>query len=464
MYCTITPNKTGGCSGLINYLEKEDSQTRDFANYLDKENQLTDKPDLFFNGERRDVDKFEVIEQIDKSGSRGFMKNESRFFSLTFNPSEKEIAHIRYLAYNEALKLEASGTPGSFDDMKEEIRKELFKQYAVECMDNYAKNFGRDGISDNKDLVWYGKIERDRYWKYNCDEVKYNKKLFTQISRLEKKSPVPTRQTADKIQELHSKLIRECDVRKGGADKVITEMMPKSGDNYHIHVVVSRRAKDLNMKLSPLAKARSDNEHKVSVTKKNEKSEIEVIGQKTCKIGFDRNKFVMSNEQSFDKTFNYQRSWIETIEARKLQKENPELYKETAKEKYKEENGYTRRELEASRDGKHMGISGRTVDKVTQEAGLKYIREAKPYYKVVKTAVKGYSVLAYNTRANTMIRDQALKNYAGLNRDIGNLAKDVIMRGTGLSKSLSVVNPYIAAANLIRSGIQLAQGNKGQEY
>jgi hypothetical protein len=449
MYCTITPNKTGGCSGLINYLEKEDSVTRDFANYLDKENRITEQPDLFFNGDRRDIDKFEVIERIDKSGSRGFMKDESRFFSLTFNPSAKEIEHIKYLAYNEALKLEASGVPGNFDDIKEGIRKELFKQYAVECMDNYAKNFGRDGIEGNKDLVWYGKIEKDRYWKYNCDEVKHNKKIFTQISRLEKKSPVPTRQTADKIQELRSKLIRECDIRKGGVDRVITEMMPKSGDNYHIHIVVSRKAKDLNMKLSPLAKARSNEEHKV--------------GEKTCKIGFDRNKFVMNNERSFDKTFNYERSWVETIEARKLQKEDPELYKETAKEKYKEENGYTRSNREV-RNEKGMKISGRTVDRVTQEAGLKYIQEAKPYFTVVKTAVKGYSVISYNIQANTLARNQALKNYGSLNRNIGNLAKDVITKGSGLSKSLGVVNPYMAAANLIRSGVQLAQGNKGQEY
>jgi hypothetical protein len=57
------------------------------------------------------------------------------------------------LAYNESLKLEASRTPGNFDDMKEEIRKELFKQYTVEYVNNYARNFRWDGIKDNKYLV-----------------------------------------------------------------------------------------------------------------------------------------------------------------------------------------------------------------------------------------------------------------------------------------------------------------------
>jgi len=465
MYCTITANKTGGCSGLIDYLEKEDSLTKDFANYLDKENELTDRPDLFFNGEKTDIDKFEVIETIDKSCSKGLMKNESRFFSLTFNPSEKEINHIKYLAYNEALKLEAAGVPGDFDKMKEDITRNLFKQYAVQCMDNYAQNFERPGINSNKDLVWYGKVERDRYYKYNSPEVKHNKKIISQINKLEKKSLIPTQKTADKILELRANLIRECDVRKGGADKVITEMMPKSGQNYHIHIVVSRKAKDLNIKLSPLAKARNNKEHIVSITQKTDRG-IEKVGETKCQVGFDRNKFVKNNEFSFDKSFEYSRPWVDSIEARKLYKENPEKYKEIAKEKYLEENRYPERskQQDLSRDSKELSrISGRALDKFTQEAGLKYIQEAKPYFQIVKTAVRGYSKLQYNNTANMRVRTEALKNYDTINKSIGNLSKEIVTKGTGLSRTLSTVNPYMAALNIVRSGIQLSQ-NKGQEY
>jgi hypothetical protein len=68
--------------------------------------------------------------------------------------------------------------------------------------------------------------------------------------------------------------------------------------------------------------------------------------------------------------------------------------------------------------------------------------------------------ISYHTKANTLAKNRALENYGSLNRITGNLARDVVLKAAGLSKA----NPYIAAAGLIKYGVQLGQGNKGQEY
>ncbi|MFV0468513.1 MAG: MobB family relaxase [Dysgonomonas sp.] len=491
MYITITPNKKGGCSDLINYLEKENDQIRDFANYLDKENQLVEQPDPFFNGENSDIDKFEVIERIDKN-CKGLSKDESRFFSLTFNPSAKEIDHIDLLAHIEALKLEAAGVGEDLYKVKEEIARNLYKEYAIKCMDNYAQNFNREHIKDNKDLVWYGKVEKDRYWKYNSPEVKQNKKVQRQIDKLEKKYPKPTEKQQAKIDELKKTLIRECDVRKNGKDKVITEMMPKSGANYHIHIVVSRRDKEQCVKLSPLAKARNDAQHKVAILEKDEAGKMVKVGEKMCQIGFDRNKFVTENEKSFDLSFNYSRSWAETYEARKLAKDEPEKYKEVLAEKRYWEKFYTEPEKATvkknSTNRERINLQNPIFNKIIQDAGLKYLAHAKPYYTITKTAIKGISILVENKQKNIATRKAVSSNYKMISRTSQQISKNLMYREvfqnigranpyamtvlsnynmiknvgqyinknllskgvtTGVTNTIGKVNPYVAAASLV---------------
>lgn len=452
MYVTITPNKVGGCENLINYLDKENESVKDFANYLEKENKILEEPELFFNGEDNKIDKFEVIEGVD-GNCKGLSKNESRFFSLTINPSSKEIEHIDTLAHIEAMKIEASGVGEDFYKIKEDIAKDLYKEYTIRCMDNYAKNFNREDIKDNKDLVWYAKVEKERYWKYDSPEVKQNKKILREIARIEKKNPTLTEALKLKIQELKQSLIKESDIRKGGKDQVIKEMMPKSGRNYHIHVVVSRKDKTQKIKLSPLAKARNNKEHKVAVMEKNEKGEMVKVGERACQIGFDRNNFVKSNEMSFDKTFDYSRSWAETMEARKLAKEQPELYKETLKEKFKEERmkergmdkeKYPKREREYSRS-----ISDRVVNKVAHKAGLQYLSHMQPYYSIVRTGIRGISIIKDNPIKNEMARKLAISNYALLSRTTQNISKQI------LSKGIPKVNLYIKAIELVKSKISI---------
>jgi hypothetical protein len=40
--------------------------------------------------------------------------------------------------------------------------KQQLKQYANKVMDDYAKNFKKQNINGNRDLVYYGKVEQHR--------------------------------------------------------------------------------------------------------------------------------------------------------------------------------------------------------------------------------------------------------------------------------------------------------------
>lgn len=112
------------------------------------------------------------------------------------------------------------------------------------------------------------------------------------------------------IAKLEQNLIREKDVREGGKDMPIVEMMPKSGDNYHIHVIVSRRDVRQQYKLSPLSKPTYNKEH--------------IVGNRKCTIGFDRNRFANKIESVFDAKTGYERLNIERFEVLKEMKKERE--------------------------------------------------------------------------------------------------------------------------------------------
>ncbi|MFV0239036.1 MAG: MobB family relaxase [Lacrimispora sphenoides] len=346
MYITVTKGSTPACTGLVNYLSKEDG-SRDFAEYLTKEDRINGEREGFFNGSGDHIEKGAVIDGIDNNTSK-LSKEETRFYSLTINPSSKELEHIGRIAYREALKIEQSASGQKFWDAEKEITKNLLKEYTTRVMDEYARNFGREGLESNKDLVWYGKVEQDRYWKYNDKEVQENKKTDRNIARVEKDKKLTDIQREIKIAQLRKEYILESDCRKNGKDIPIREMMPKNGNNYHIHVIVSRKDKEQKYKLSPLAKARSNDSHK--------------IDGKQCKIGFDRNNFAQQTETRFDSTFEYKRAWRESLEAYKLAKENPELYKEKVKEEIQKE--YKERQQERSRQ------NDRSLQRSAERAGV----------------------------------------------------------------------------------------------
>lgn len=144
MYINITDKKEAankGSSGkLVHYLEKE--------NRTENRHQ----PELWFNGQRSDIEAYEVRRSLD--GNRAKLGNhEAKFFLINISPSQKELAHLK----------ERYGEVG----MKEQL-----KLYAEKVMDEYAKNFKRPGIESNRDLMWFAKLEDHRYYSHNDKEVK----------------------------------------------------------------------------------------------------------------------------------------------------------------------------------------------------------------------------------------------------------------------------------------------------
>lgn len=225
MFVNITDSETGNNKGssaqLVNYLEKEN------RNAL-KENSSSE---LWFNDVSRDISPQEVRVKIDNNIAK-LGRNDAKFFLVNISPSQKEIAFLK----------ERYGEKGTEDKLKE---------YAVAVMDAYAQNFKRSGIESSKDLLWYAKLERKRYYSHNDEEV------------------------------------------KNGIAKVGE---PKEGEQMHVQVIVSRKDKTNKIKLSPMNNSRGSNK------------------QHSAKIGqFNRVAFKNSGEQIFDKLFGFDRLLKESV-------------------------------------------------------------------------------------------------------------------------------------------------------
>ena len=129
-------------------------------------------------------------------------------------------------------------------------------------MDNYALNFNRQdkGIKTGADLVYFGKIEHFRKFKGTDKEVVDGKEISGQY---------------------------------------------KKGLQSHIHIIVSRKDKTQQLKLSPTC---------------NEKQTNRKIGNNEYQVGFDRVKWINSNEKIFDEHFNYKRKELEKFENQNILK------------------------------------------------------------------------------------------------------------------------------------------------
>ncbi|WEK21073.1 MAG: DUF5712 family protein [Candidatus Pedobacter colombiensis] len=223
MYINITDKVTadnkGSSGGLVHYLEKENRTC----------NQQT--PECWFNQERRDFEPYEVRRKIDSNKAQ-LRNDEAKFFLINISPSQKEIKHL----------IEQYGELGA---------KEKLKQYAEKVMTEYAKNFKKLGVTSNKDLVWFAKLENNRYYTYKDAEVK-------------------------------------------SGDKKRGEL--KAGQQMHIQVIVSRKDATNKIRLSPMNSSRGRN---VAHSKK--------MGQ------FDRVAFKQSGEKLFDQLFDFKRNLNETM-------------------------------------------------------------------------------------------------------------------------------------------------------
>lgn len=223
MYINITDSEMGNNMGSSGTL----------VHYLDKENRLfkSEEPTLWFNGDSKTVQSYEVKNRIDHNIAK-LCRYDAKFFLVNISPSQKEITHLKEL-YGE-------------DGAREKLR-----EYAIKIMDEYARNFKKENIQSNADLLWFGKLENHRYYSHKDKEVKSGQ------------------------------------VKRGTV---------KPGEQMHVQVIVSRKDITNKIRLSPMNKSRGKNaEH----SKK--------LGQ------FDRVAFKNSGERVFDEQFDFQRPINETF-------------------------------------------------------------------------------------------------------------------------------------------------------
>ena len=90
-------------------------------------------------------------------------------------------------------------------------------------------------------------------------------------------------------------------------------MMAKTGDNWHVHIAVSRRDATNSFNLSPNANGRGSKKH--------------VLNGRKVRIGFNREAYKVECEHIFDKTFVHSRLQTESYErAKQLRKQSAYAY------------------------------------------------------------------------------------------------------------------------------------------
>ncbi|RQO65484.1 molybdopterin-guanine dinucleotide biosynthesis protein MobB [Pedobacter sp. KBW01] len=231
---SLTANNKGSSGGLVNYLEKE--------------NRLLNKnePEYWFNYMAENIEPYEVRQAIDNNIAK-LCKADAKFFLININPSQKELKYLM----------------AEFGEY--EIKDQL-KVFAEKVMDNYAKNFKREGISSAKDLLWFGKIEHNRYYGYKDKEVINGEKKRGEL---------------------------------------------KGGNQMHIQIIVSRKDVTNKVKLSPMNTSRGKNQ------------------QHSKKLGqFNRLAFKQSGEVLFDQLFGFDRKLNETLAFTNIQKNGSLAQKE----------------------------------------------------------------------------------------------------------------------------------------
>jgi hypothetical protein len=214
-------NNKGSSSQLVSYLEKE--------NRLYQEQRT--EPEYWFNQQRQNIQPYEVRYGIDHNIAK-LSKDDAKFFLINISPSETEINYLK-------------------TQYGEEGAKQQLKEFANKVMDEYAKNLKRNTIDSNNDLVYFGKLENNRYYTY-----------------------------------------KDLEVIKGTAKKGD----PKPGEQIHIQILVSRKDATNSIKLSPLNNSKGKNE-----------LHSQKVGQ------FDRTAFKQNAERLFDKAFGYERELKETF-------------------------------------------------------------------------------------------------------------------------------------------------------
>jgi len=230
MYINITDSKTANNKG----------SSGELVRYLEKENRLGYKsaPEYWFNHAGSRFEPYEVRHAIDGNVAK-LCKTDAKFFLINISPSQKELKHLAE-KYGET-----------------EISEQL-KMYAERLMDEYARNFKREGVNSAKDLLWFGKIENHRYYGFKDKEVINGEKKRGEL---------------------------------------------KDGNQLHVQIIVSRKDVTNGIKLSPMNNSRGRNE-----------AHSKKLGQ------FDRMAFKQCGEELFDKEFKFDRQLKDKMAYANIQK------------------------------------------------------------------------------------------------------------------------------------------------
>ena len=283
MYITITPQKLGGSYS---------KSSGDYVGYLEKENEGLEKGQMehFFNQYEDGIPAGEVVTNIDKNTAK-LEKTEPRFYSITINPSKHELKKLS----NHSKDL---------------------KKYTRELMKDYVASFNRE-INGRPvsiaDIKYYAKIEHQRTFKGADRQVRENQPYATKILKFKNRiRNIKQGREEGSIKKLKKEIARlERDAPHKQNGKRIVRGMQKGGCQSHIHIIVSRKDASNKFSLSPGSKYKA--------------SKVKLNG-KTVKRGFDRDKFFTNAEKTFDRTFGYDRNFVETYTARKDFVKNPKLY------------------------------------------------------------------------------------------------------------------------------------------
>ena len=283
MYITITPQKLGA-----NYSQS----SGDFVRYLEKENEGRSDNELehFFNQYEDHIKTERVVSEIDSNTSK-LKKIEPKFYSITVNPSKRELEHL-------------------------ESTSQDLKRYTRELMKDYVKAFNREingkPVSVD-DIKYFAKIEHSRSFKGTDREVIENQPIASRIMVLQnEKNAIKHGYKQGDIEQINKRIAKlEQDAPHQQNGKRIVQGMQKGGEQSHIHIIVSRKDQSNSVSLSPGSKYRS--------------SEVEMNGKKVQR-GFDRDKFFSAAEKTFDKTFSYERNYVELYTSRRDFVKDPKRY------------------------------------------------------------------------------------------------------------------------------------------
>lgn len=136
--------------------DKNRGSCRPLAEYLDKENKNLpfEERQQFFNQNNNNIPYADVVASIDNNRAK-LSKDETKYYMLTVNPSQKELQHICKNISGRDVTDVSQLTAAE----KLQFEKSL-QDYARNVMDQYARNFNRGLTGD--DILYYGKVEHVR--------------------------------------------------------------------------------------------------------------------------------------------------------------------------------------------------------------------------------------------------------------------------------------------------------------